>query len=118
MIEINRIYDEPNKKDGFRILMDRLWPRGLTKDRVKVDLWMKEIAPSNELRKWFGHDPEKWPEFKQRYFAELGDKRELVDQIRDRSKKGKVVLLYGAKEKRFNNGVALKEYIETKKSRA
>lgn len=112
MIEIKRIYDEPDKKDGFRVLMDRLWPRGLRKDQVKVDLWMKEIAPSNELRKWFGHEPEKWAEFKRRYFGELKNKKELVDLIRDKSKKGKVVLLYGAKEERFNNAVALKEYVE------
>lgn len=112
MIEIKRIYDEPDKGDGFRILMDRLWPRGLRKDQVKVDLWMKEIAPSNELRKWFGHDPEKWAEFKRRYFGELKNEKELLDLIRDKSKKGKVVLLYGAKEERFNNAVALKEYVE------
>lgn len=112
MTEIKRIYDEPDKKDGFRVLMDRLWPRGLRKDQVKVDLWMKKIAPSNELRKWFGHDPEKWAEFKRRYFGELKNRKELVDLIRDKSKKGKVVLLYGAKEERFNNAVALKEYVE------
>jgi len=114
MIEIKRIYDEPERSDGFRVLMDRLWPRGLRKDQVKVDVWMKEIAPSNELRKWFGHEPEKWAEFKRRYFKELDSKKDLVDSIRDKSKKGKIVLLYGAKEERFNNAVALKEYIETR----
>ena len=84
MIEIKRIYDEPERSDGFRVLMDRLWPRGLRKDQVKVDVWMKEIAPSNELRKWFGHEPEKWAEFKRRYFKELDSKKDLVDSIRDR----------------------------------
>jgi uncharacterized protein YeaO (DUF488 family) len=114
VIEAKKIYGEPAQGDGFRILTDRLWPRGLRKDQVEVDLWMKEIAPSDELRKWFGHDPEKWKEFKRRYFKELDNKKDLVDQILDKSKRRKVVLLYGAKEKRFNNAVALKEYVETR----
>ncbi len=95
-------------------MIDRLWPRGLRKDEVKVDLWLKEIAPSNDLRKWFGHDPDKWNEFRKRYFQELDRKKELADQIAAKAKEGDVVLLYGAKDNDHNNAVALKEYIETR----
>jgi uncharacterized protein YeaO (DUF488 family) len=114
MIKIKRIYEMPTQDDGFRILVDRLWPRGLSKDKAKVDLWLKEIAPSNDLRKWYAHDPKKWFEFKQRYFKELDPKKELVDRILKKIKEGKVTLLFGAREEKFNNAVALKEYIETK----
>lgn len=113
MIKAERIYSAP-KGGGFRILVDRLWPRGLRKDEVKVDLWLKDIGPSNELRKWFGHDPDKWNEFRKRFFQELDQKKELVDQISARAREGDIVLLYGAKDEEHNNAVALKEYIETK----
>ncbi len=113
MIRIERIYNA-STGGGFRILVDRLWPRGLRKDEVKVDLWQKEIAPSNELRKWFGHDPDKWNEFRKRYFQELDNKKELVDRIIAKAREGDVILLYGAKDEEHNNAVALKEYIETK----
>ncbi len=113
MIKVERIYNIP-KGGGFRILVDRLWPRGLSKDEVKVDLWLKEIGPSNELRSWFGHDPDKWNEFRKKFFQELDQKKELVDQIIDKAQEGDVVLLYGAKDEEHNNAVALKEYIETK----
>lgn len=113
MIKAERIYDAP-KDGGFRILVDRLWPRGLRKDEVKVDLWMKDIGPSSELRKWFGHDPDKWNEFRKRFFQELDQKEELVDQITAKASEGDVILLYGAKDEEHNNAVALKEYIETK----
>ncbi len=111
MIRIERIYNA-SKSGGFRILVDRLWPRGLRKDEVKVDLWMKEIGPSNELRKWFGHDPNKWNEFRKKFFQELDQKKELVDQIITMARKGDVILLYGAKDEEHNNAVALKEYLE------
>jgi uncharacterized protein YeaO (DUF488 family) len=114
MIEIKRVYDKPEESDGFRILVDRLWPRGLSKQKAKIDLWLKDIAPSNELRKWYEHDPEKWPEFKERYYNELKDKKELVDSIIEKARKGTVTLLYGTKETRLNNATALKEYIETR----
>jgi uncharacterized protein YeaO (DUF488 family) len=114
MIRIKRIYDAPTAEDGFRILIDRLWPRGLSKEKVKVDLWLKDIAPSNELRKWFSHDLKKWSEFKKKYFKELESKKELVDQIIQKAKKGNVTLFFGAKNEKFNNAVALKGYIETK----
>ncbi len=111
MIKIKRVYDEPEKTDGFRILVDRLWPRGLSKEKAKVDLWLKDIAPSDEIRKWFGHEPEKWVEFKRRYFKELEEKKELVDLIVEKAHGG-VTLLYGTKEEKYNNAHALKEYIE------
>ncbi|MEJ2324107.1 MAG: DUF488 family protein [Nitrospirota bacterium] len=110
---VKRVYDEPARSDGFRVLVDRLWPRGLSKEEAAVDLWLKDIAPSNELRKWYGHDPEKWPEFKRRYFGELKKKEELLEQIT--SRKGGVTLLFGSKEEKLNNAAALKEYIEKKK---
>ena len=119
MIRVERIYNNPKgNNDGFRILVDRLWPRGLSKDKVRFDLWQKEIAPSNSLRKWFGHDQKKWNEFKRRYFKELDGKKELVNVILSKVKEESltitITLLYGTKEERFNNAVALKEYLEEK----
>lgn len=112
MIQIKRVYDEAAESDGSRILVDRLWSRGLSKDKAKVELWLKDIAPSDDLRKWFGHDPDKWAEFKRRYFEELKDKKELVGVIIEKSQIGVATLLYGAKEEKYNNAVALKEFIE------
>ena len=121
LIRVQRIYDNPkgrnNNDNDFRILVDRLWPRGLSKDKVKVDLWQKDIAPSNSLRKWFGHDEKKWNEFKRRYFKELDKKSELVKMILSKVKEEEslsITLLYGTKEDRFNNAVALKEYLDEK----
>lgn len=113
MIKVERIYSTP-ENDGFRILVDRLWPRGLSKDKVKLDMWLKEIGPSHELRKWFGHDPDNWNEFKDKFFQELDQKKELIDQIVSRAKEGDVVLLFGAKDEEHNNAVALKEYIDSR----
>jgi len=115
MIKTKRVYDEPEDKDGFRILVDRLWPRGLKKDKAKINLWLRDIAPSDELRKWFGHDPKKWSEFKRRYFQELSGKEELVSLMVEKAQKGTVALLYAAKEEKFNNANAVKEYIETRR---
>jgi uncharacterized protein YeaO (DUF488 family) len=111
MIKIKRIYESPSAGDGFRVLVDRLWPRGLSKEKAKVDLWLREISPSNELRKWYGHDPEKWGEFKQRYYQEIGSKQEAIDLLLKKAKKGTTTLLYGSKEEKLNNAVALKEYL-------
>lgn len=112
MIRIKRVYEPVDKQDGFRILVDRLWPRGLSKESAAIDLWFKEIAPSTELRKWFNHDPDKWPEFQKRYKAELKAKQALVKELRALQKKQHTVtLLYGAKEERFNQAVVLKEEI-------
>jgi uncharacterized protein YeaO (DUF488 family) len=113
MIKIERIYSNLGASDSsFRILVDRLWPRGLSKDKVKVDLWQKDIAPSNSLRKWFSHDTKKWDEFKARYFKELEKNSESVNTILDKIQEGSVTLLYGTKEEKFNNAIALKEYLE------
>ena len=114
-IKIERIYDNPGgNNNSFRILVDRLWPRGLSKDKVKFDLWQKDIAPSNSLRKWFGHDKKKWEEFKRRYSKELDKNSDLANTIINKAKDGSITLLYGAKEEKFNNAVALKEYLEEK----
>jgi uncharacterized protein YeaO (DUF488 family) len=115
MIKIKRVYDQPSPKDGKRILVDRLWPRGLKKEDARIDEWPKEIAPSNELRKWFNHDPKRWSEFKKRFFAELNGKQDMVEDILNTARKGSVTILFGSKEKRFNNAVALKEYIDARK---
>ena len=114
MIKVKRIYDNPKGRNGFRILVDRLWPRGLRKDEVKIDLWQKDIALSNSLRKWFSHDEKKWNEFKRRYFRELDNNSEALNIILDKARDGSIILLYAAKDERFNNAVVLKEYIETK----
>lgn len=113
MVTIERIYSSP-KGRSFRILVDRLWPRGIRKDEAKIDLWLKDIAPSDGLRKWFGHDSDKWDDFRKKYFQELDRKKELVDQVTDKMKEDDVVLLYGAKDGAHNNAMALKEYLETK----
>jgi len=114
MIRIKRIYDSPGEEEGFRILVDRLWPRGLSKEKAKIGLWMKEIAPSDILRKWYAHDPQKWDEFKRKYFEELESKKELINEITQKVSDGNVTLLFSSKEERLNNAVALKEYIGKK----
>lgn len=106
-IKIKRVYEHPEKDDGFRILVDRLWPRGLTKEKAKVDLWLKEIAPSTELRKWFGHDPEKWTEFKKRYLHELKENKEPVSVLKEQMQKSDVTLIYGAKDEVHNEALVL-----------
>ncbi len=114
MIKTERIYTNPRGNDkSFRILVDRLWPRGLGKDKVKIDLWQKDIAPSDKLRKWFSHDEKRWDEFKVRYFKELENNNESINTILDKVKEGSITLLFGAEEK-FNNAIALKEFLEAK----
>lgn len=113
MIKIKRVYEKPTKEDGFRILVDRLWPRGLTKEKAKIDLWLKEIAPSNELRKWFAHDLKKWSEFKKKYIVELEKKKDLLQQIKKLEKEKKTItLVYAAKSEKYNNTVVLKEILQ------
>ncbi len=111
-LAIKRVYEPVTPKDGFRILIDRLWPRGLSKANASVDLWLKTLAPSTELRQWFEHDPEKWKEFRQKYFAELGDRAEDLSQVKKMAKRRRVTLVYGAKDASHNNAVALMEYLE------
>ena len=111
MIRVKRVYEE-KRDDSFRILVDRLWPRGLSRERAGIDLWLKDIAPSSELRREFSHDPDKWNWFRERYFRELDGKKDLVEQIIRKAREGDVTLVYGAKDERFNNAVALREYLE------
>lgn len=111
-IGVKRAYEAPAAKDGYRVLVDRLWPRGLAKEGAKLDAWLKEIAPSTELRKWFGHDPEKWPEFKRRYFEELDGRDQALQELLAKVRAGHVTLLYGARDERHNQAVALREYLE------
>jgi len=112
-IQIKRVYEQPSPHDGFRILVDRLWPRGVTKKNAKIDLWIKEIAPSSSLRQWFGHDPNKWNEFKRRYYEELNENKVLVTEFVKLVKKEKTTLVYGAKDQKHNNAVVLKDYLES-----
>jgi len=112
MIKLKRIYTPPSRSDGKRILVDRLWPRGVKKDEAKIDEWLKELAPSDALRKWFGHDPDKWTAFRIKYKKELKLKADLVSRLRGESKKGAVTLLFAAKDAEHNNAVVLKEQIE------
>ena len=111
MVRTKRVYEPPDADDGFRVLIDRLWPRGLSHDKARVDLWLKEIAPSAELRKWFGHAPERWSEFKRRYFEELDRNPELVAELRSQLGKRDATLLYAAKDPDYNNAVCLAEYL-------
>jgi len=113
-VHIKRVYDEPEAGDGRRILVDRLWPRGLTKEKAKIDYWAKEISPSNELRKWYGHEPGKWEEFKKRYFAELGENNGAVAELLGQMGKGPVTFVYCSTERTINNAEALKIYLEAK----
>lgn len=110
-IMIKRVYEEPEKTDGFRILVDRVWPRGMTKEKAHVDLWLKDAGPSTALRKWFAHDPKKWDEFKKRYLKELKDKKEIIGQIKENAKNGTVTLVYSAKDEEHNQAVVLKEFL-------
>ena len=113
-IKIKRVYDQPNDADGSRILVDRLWPRGLTKDNARVDVWLKEIAPSTELRKWFGHDPAKWNSFHKRYEREIRDNDDLISTLKDIAREGTITLLYGARDEKHNEALVLKEFLERK----
>jgi uncharacterized protein YeaO (DUF488 family) len=110
-LRIKRVYEPPAPTDGTRILVDRLWPRGLTKERARVDLWLKEIAPSTELRRWFGHDPARWAEFQARYRAELAANAEPVARLRAEMARGPVTLIYGAKDEAHNDAIVLRDFL-------
>ena len=113
-IQIKRVYEEPDRDDGTRILVDRLWPRGLTKEDARVDLWLKDVAPSTALRKWFAHDPGKWEEFRSRYLEELKRNKELLSLLRQEAAKGTVTLVYGAKDQQHNEAVILQKLLGAK----
>ena len=109
MVRIKRVYDPPSKEDGFRILVDRLWPRGLTKEKAHIGIWLKDVAPSEGLRKWFSHDPERWDEFRRRYEKELSKKSHLIGKIEEYQREfSTVTLLYAAKDEIHNNAVVLR----------
>ncbi len=111
-IQLKRAYEPAAESDGTRILVDRLWPRGISKQEAHIDHWLKEIAPSTDLRKWYHHEPEKWAEFKNRYYRELDHNPESVEQLKQLLQKGNVTFVYSAKNEDHNNAVALKEYVE------
>ena len=110
-IRVKRVYEAPSPDDGTRVLVDRLWPRGLAREKARIDLWLKDLAPSTALRKWFDHDPVKWEEFKRRYLQELQQHPEALEQGLAAMDAGPVTLLFAAKEVRFNDAVALREFI-------
>lgn len=115
-IDTKRVYEPAEAVDGFRVLVDRVWPRGLSKDQVAADRWLKELAPSTDLRKWFGHDPEKWSQFKERYFEELKENEPFMRQLLDEAGeagKGRITLLYASRDVDHNQAVALREYLVT-----
>ena len=113
MIRIARVYEQPGKNDGWRVLVDRLWPRGLKKEAARVDEWMKEIAPADQLRKWFAHKPERWPEFQKRYRAELQQKKAAVEELRQKCRREAVTLVYAARDEEHNSALLLKQYLES-----
>lgn len=113
MFKAKRVYEPLEASHGRRVLVDRLWPRGISKEKARIDKWLKEIAPSTELRKWFSHDPSKWAEFQKRYAAELKGKEAILDALRAEAKKGTVTILYGAKDEEHNQAIALKALLES-----
>jgi uncharacterized protein YeaO (DUF488 family) len=115
MIKLKRVYEKPSRTDGVRILVDRLWPRGLSKERAAVKLWLKEVAPSTELRKWFGHDPAKWEEFQTRYRKELRENNDALKLLKQKSKEHLVTLVYGARDERHNEAIVLKKILARRK---
>ena len=117
VIKLKRAYEAPESDDGFRVLVDRLWPRGVSIGEARIDLWLKEIGPSTELRKWFDHDPSKWATFRARYLRELKSRPAPVAQLMEHVRNGTVTLVYGAKDHMHNNAVALKEFIESNRIR-
>jgi uncharacterized protein YeaO (DUF488 family) len=111
-IRLKRVYEEPSRDDGIRILVERLWPRGVSKEKAAIALWLKEVAPSAELRKWYGHDTDKWEEFRRRYRAELDEKRALLDDVNRRLEEGPVTFVFAARDEEHNSAVVLKDYLE------
>ncbi len=115
MLKVKRVYETASRSDGYRILVDRVWPRGMKKEDAKIDLWLKDVAPSSSLRKWFSHDKEKWDKFKEKYHKELDKKKDSVNEIFEKQGKRKnITLVFGSREEKYNNAVALKEYLQTR----
>jgi uncharacterized protein YeaO (DUF488 family) len=112
MIKLKRVYEEPSSRDGVRVLVERLWPRGLTKKRAAVDLWLKDVAPSPELRKWFGHDPARWEQFQKRYGRELRERKDAIRLLKQKMKEGMVTLVYAARDEEHNGALALKRHLQ------
>jgi len=113
-IRVKRVYDPPSRRDGHRVLVDRVWPRGVSKEAAQIAQWLRDIAPSTKLRQWFGHDPVRWDEFRRRYFRELSGREDALRSLRARARKQTVTLVFGAKDEQHNNAVALKEYLQAK----
>lgn len=113
-IQIRRAYEPPRRGDGYRILVDRVWPRGVSRGDLELDEWRKEIAPSTRLRQWFGHDPERWQEFQERYFAELEPQQDAVRDLVQRARRGRITLVYGARDPDHNQAVALRAYLRAR----
>jgi uncharacterized protein YeaO (DUF488 family) len=114
MVAVKRVYDPAQRSDGTRFLVERLWPRGVKKEALQLDGWLKDVAPSDALRRWFGHDPQKWKDFRRRYFAELNRKPEAWQPLLEAAREGPVTLLYSARDLEHNNALALKDYLQTK----
>jgi uncharacterized protein YeaO (DUF488 family) len=112
MIKLKRVYDDPSQKDGLRVLVERLWPRGLTKKRAAIDLWLQDVAPSSKLRKWFGHDPARWEQFQKRYWQELREQKEAVKLLKQKGKNSTVTLVYAARDKDHNGALALNRFLQ------
>lgn len=111
-VRIKRIYDAPADDDGYRVLVDRVWPRGVSKQAARLDRWLKEVAPSTELRRWFGHDPSRWDEFRKRYRGELEEVPALVQELVDRARSASVTLLFSARDRQYNQAVVLREWLD------
>lgn len=114
MIRLKRVYEPPADEDGMRVLVERLWPRGARKDDAAIDVWLKDIAPSTELRKWFGHDPDKWREFQSRYRKELQENGDVVQLLLDKARETPITLVYAARDEAHNSALVLKEFLEAR----
>lgn len=112
MLKLKRVYEVPSQGDGFRVLVERLWPRGVSKEQAALDLWLKDVAPSPDLRKWFSHDPAKWKEFQKRYVEELKCDKKDIDLLKEKAKKGTVTLIYASHDEEHNGALVLKSYLE------
>jgi uncharacterized protein YeaO (DUF488 family) len=118
MIQNKRAYEPPSATDGMRILVDRMWPRGLSKKQAAIDLWLKQVAPSPELRKWFGHDPAKWERFRSRYTKELSHNSDSVETLRENKRRGTVTLVYAARDEKHNNAIVLQDFLKRRKRKS